>query len=125
MQVPVEWPFYHQVMSSDLGDDLRLTWRKPMCPKCDRRGARCGFKSISSLEVGCSYGHDEPLPEAVALQRGLVMARDASLWPCDVEVDAQAVVKLVSSSIVPCSEFALVVQDIKFQLPDSPNCQNK
>ncbi|KAK4840069.1 hypothetical protein QYF36_027112 [Acer negundo] len=65
VQVPVEWPFYQQVMSSDLRDNLRLTWGKPRCAKCERRGARCGFRSNSSLEVGCAYGHRPGIPKSV------------------------------------------------------------
>ncbi|TXG71226.1 hypothetical protein EZV62_006161 [Acer yangbiense] len=67
VQVPVEWPFYQQVMSSDLRDDLQLTWGKPGCAKCERRGARCGFMSNSSLEVGCAYGHQPGIPKGARI----------------------------------------------------------
>lgn len=50
--VPVEWPFYEQVFSSDLSDDLRLTWAEPRCTGCESRGGRCGFKPNSS-EIEC------------------------------------------------------------------------
>ncbi|TXG70273.1 hypothetical protein EZV62_005208 [Acer yangbiense] len=48
--------------------------------------------------------------------RGLWLERDAGLWPCEVELDALAVVNLVSSPSVPCSEVGLIIQDIKAQL---------
>ncbi|KAL5746528.1 hypothetical protein ACOSP7_027674 [Xanthoceras sorbifolium] len=67
VQVPVDWPFYQPIMSSDLGDDLRLTWGKPRCAKCEKRGAHCGFKSNSSLEIGCSYGHQPGIPKSARI----------------------------------------------------------
>ncbi|KAF2315490.1 hypothetical protein GH714_039932 [Hevea brasiliensis] len=53
-EVPVEWPFYGQILSSDLSDDLRLTWGAPACGKCESRGGRCGPKSNSTPEIVCS-----------------------------------------------------------------------
>lgn len=52
--VPVQWPFYEQVLSSDLGDDLRLMWGAPRCGRCESRGGQCGLKSNSSREIECS-----------------------------------------------------------------------
>uniref|UniRef100_A0A803PPL3 RING-type E3 ubiquitin transferase n=1 Tax=Cannabis sativa TaxID=3483 RepID=A0A803PPL3_CANSA len=52
--VPVEWPFYEKVLSSDLNDHIRLTWDVPTCGRCESRGGRCGFKSNSSREIVCS-----------------------------------------------------------------------
>lgn len=57
VQVPVEWPFYDQVMSSDLSDNLRLTWDEPACGECEKKRGRCGFKNNSSTEIGCLYLH--------------------------------------------------------------------
>ncbi|XP_021682263.2 putative RING-H2 finger protein ATL21B [Hevea brasiliensis] len=52
-EVPVEWPFYGQILSSDLSDDLRLTWGAPSCGKCELRGGHCGLKSNSTPEIVC------------------------------------------------------------------------
>lgn len=59
VSVPVEWPFYEQIWSSNLGDNLRLRWGEPKCKKCEKNGGRCGFKfnNSSSHELGCSYAH--------------------------------------------------------------------
>ncbi|KAM7273344.1 hypothetical protein ACFE04_028008 [Oxalis oulophora] len=54
MEVPVEWPFYEQVMSTDFSGDLRLTWSDPECGKCEAKGGRCGFESSSSHKIVCS-----------------------------------------------------------------------
>lgn len=54
--VPVQWPFFEQVLSSDLSDDLRLTWATPRCGRCESRGGRCGLKANSTTEVECSNG---------------------------------------------------------------------
>lgn len=59
VQVPVGWPFYGQVMSSDLGENLRLSWSQPMCSKCERKGQRCGFMNNSSSDVGCYYNGEK------------------------------------------------------------------
>ncbi|XVE64374.1 hypothetical protein DITRI_Ditri07aG0095900 [Diplodiscus trichospermus] len=52
--VPVEWPFYEQISSSDLSGNLWLTWDKPKCRKCESRGGKCGLKANSSREIVCS-----------------------------------------------------------------------
>ncbi|XVE58388.1 hypothetical protein DITRI_Ditri04bG0165900 [Diplodiscus trichospermus] len=52
--VPVEWPFYEQILSSDLSDNLLLTWNKPKCRKCESRGGKCGLKANSTHEIICS-----------------------------------------------------------------------
>ena len=33
--VPVIWPFYQEILSSDLSEDLLLTWDQPDCGKCE------------------------------------------------------------------------------------------
>lgn len=53
--VPLQFPFYDQVLTSDLGDDLRLSWDSPPCGRCESHGGRCGFKSNSTSEIACSY----------------------------------------------------------------------
>lgn len=55
VSVPVQFPFDEQILSSDLSDDLRLTWDEPGCGKCESQGGRCGFKSNSSHKIVCSH----------------------------------------------------------------------
>ncbi|CAN1126677.1 Putative RING-H2 finger protein ATL21B, partial [Linum perenne] len=55
IMVPMEWPFYEQVTSLDLSEDLRLTWDSPECRRCEAKGGRCGLKGNLSRDVGCSY----------------------------------------------------------------------
>ncbi|XP_059629063.1 putative RING-H2 finger protein ATL21A [Cornus florida] len=62
--VPVQWPFYEQVLSSDLSDDLRLTWVAPKCGRCESRGGRCGFKSNTSREIGCFNAPQHGIPRS-------------------------------------------------------------
>ncbi|KAM4068766.1 hypothetical protein ACB094_12G037100 [Castanea mollissima] len=55
VSVPVQRPFDEQISSSDLNDDLLLTWDEPSgCGKCESRGGQCGFKTNSSHEIVCS-----------------------------------------------------------------------
>lgn len=53
VNVPVQSPFYDQVLSSDLNDDLRLTWNSPPCGRCESHGGRCGFLGNSTFELAC------------------------------------------------------------------------
>ncbi|CAJ1974384.1 unnamed protein product [Sphenostylis stenocarpa] len=54
VKVPVQSPFYDQVMSSELVEDLRLSWDSPACGRCESHGGRCGFKSNDTFELDCS-----------------------------------------------------------------------
>ncbi|RDY08687.1 putative RING-H2 finger protein ATL21A, partial [Mucuna pruriens] len=54
VKVPVRSPFYDRVLSSDLSDDLRLSWDSPPCGRCESHGGRCGFKSNDTSELDCS-----------------------------------------------------------------------
>ncbi|XP_006280571.2 RING-H2 finger protein ATL20 [Capsella rubella] len=74
--VPVRWPFYEQtVSSSDLSDNLWLTWRVPRCRKCEIRGGKCGIKSNSSRDTICSHVHKPAIPRraryAIAIGAGI------------------------------------------------------
>ncbi|KAF7147489.1 hypothetical protein RHSIM_Rhsim03G0207000 [Rhododendron simsii] len=62
--VPVEWPFYEAVLSSDLSGDLRLTWAEPRCGRCESRGGWCGLKSNSSVDVVCTNAPKRGLPRS-------------------------------------------------------------
>jgi hypothetical protein len=55
--VPVIWPFYQEILSSDLSEDLLLTWDQPDCGKCESRGGRCGFRTNSSETVCSNVPH--------------------------------------------------------------------
>ncbi|XVF53412.1 hypothetical protein PTKIN_Ptkin05aG0097700 [Pterospermum kingtungense] len=52
--VPVQWPFYEHIFSSDLSGNLWLMWNKPKCGKCESRGGKCGIKANSTGEIVCS-----------------------------------------------------------------------
>ncbi|WCJ36825.1 RING/U-box superfamily protein [Euphorbia peplus] len=65
MGIPVEWPFYGEILSSDLSDDLRLTWFGPSCGKCESRGGRCGLKDNTTTgEIVCSHPHLRGIPRS-------------------------------------------------------------
>lgn len=51
--VPVQWSYFEQLLSSDLSDNIRLTWGAPNCGKCESQGGRCRLKSNSSNEIDC------------------------------------------------------------------------
>ncbi|KAJ6411042.1 hypothetical protein OIU84_007736 [Salix udensis] len=50
---PVNWPLYQQILSTDFSEDLRLTWEKPWCGKCESGGGRCSALKTNSSEVVC------------------------------------------------------------------------
>ncbi|XP_012090086.1 uncharacterized protein LOC105648341 isoform X3 [Jatropha curcas] len=68
--VPVEWPFYGQIFSSDLSNDLRLSWGEPGCGKCESRGGRCGPQSNSTTEIVCSHPKQREPGTTLTLQGG-------------------------------------------------------
>ncbi|MCD9638154.1 hypothetical protein HAX54_021928 [Datura stramonium] len=52
--VPVQWPFFEQVVSSDLSADIRITWSNPDCRMCESRGGRCRLKNTAfTPEIIC------------------------------------------------------------------------
>ncbi|XP_020212066.1 putative RING-H2 finger protein ATL21B [Cajanus cajan] len=53
VNVPVQLPFYDRVLSSELSDDLRLSWDSPACGRCESHGGRCGFKGNDTVELDC------------------------------------------------------------------------
>nr|AVL95378.1 transcription factor RH2-2 [Diospyros kaki] len=63
ISVPVQLPFYEEVFSSDLSNDLRLTWNKPSCGRCETKGEQCGFKSNASLEIICRNSPQHGIPK--------------------------------------------------------------
>ncbi|KAK2649974.1 hypothetical protein Ddye_017463 [Dipteronia dyeriana] len=92
------------------------------------------YKQVTVSLIGQVYGVAksmqkwEPLTigkivEASALYQGLVLARETGLWSCEVELDAQVVVNLVSSPMVTCSKVGPVVHDIKGLLSLSKECK--
>lgn len=62
--VPVEWPFYEQVISSVLSEDLWLQWDAPRCGRCVFRGGRCGLKGNSTTEIECTNIPQRGIPRA-------------------------------------------------------------
>ncbi|CAK9140512.1 unnamed protein product [Ilex paraguariensis] len=56
LPVPVSWPnVYEDSFTSDLTDDLQLTWDVPNCEDCEARGGMCDFKNNTSREISCFY----------------------------------------------------------------------
>lgn len=54
LPIPVSWPIqYDEGYSSELQDDLRLTWYSPACGDCEEQGGICGFKTNNTIETGC------------------------------------------------------------------------
>ncbi|KAK3230934.1 hypothetical protein Dsin_002815 [Dipteronia sinensis] len=58
----------------------------------------------------------------ITLLRGLKMAKDSGLWPCEVEIDTQTIVNLIESPGSPLSDIGLVIKDIELFLESSPAC---
>ncbi|KAL2511290.1 putative RING-H2 finger protein ATL21A [Abeliophyllum distichum] len=53
LPIPVSWPFQNQKFSSDLNDDLKLTWNVPDCVDCEEKSGICGFENSTSREIQC------------------------------------------------------------------------
>lgn len=53
LPIPVSLPFQNQGFSSDLNDDLKLTWNIPDCIDCEVKGGTCGFENSSSRVIQC------------------------------------------------------------------------
>ncbi|WCJ22409.1 RING/U-box superfamily protein [Euphorbia peplus] len=52
--IPVPLPVENnEWFSSQLGNDLELTWYSPNCNECETKGGICGFKSNTSQAIGC------------------------------------------------------------------------
>ncbi|XP_010555723.1 PREDICTED: putative RING-H2 finger protein ATL21A [Tarenaya hassleriana] len=75
VDVPVLWGFDEQIASSDLSENLWLTWRVPRCRGCEIRGGRCGPKSNSTPEIVCSNVPKSGIPMraryAIAIGAGI------------------------------------------------------
>ncbi|KAK3218516.1 hypothetical protein Dsin_012486 [Dipteronia sinensis] len=56
------------------------------------------------------------------LNKGLMMAIYAGLWPSEVEIDAQTIVNLIVSPGIPLSNVGMVIQDIKLLLEEYHVC---
>ncbi|XP_009790335.1 putative RING-H2 finger protein ATL21A [Nicotiana tabacum] len=62
--VPVQWPFFEQVLSSDLSGDIRLSWANPDCRKCESKGGRCGLRKTNfSQQIVCENVRQRGLPK--------------------------------------------------------------
>ncbi|PHU09733.1 hypothetical protein BC332_21593 [Capsicum chinense] len=54
LSLPFSWTSeYEPVFSSDLNNDLVLTWDEPNCQDCEAKRDRCGFKNATTGEVRC------------------------------------------------------------------------
>ncbi|KAL8534557.1 hypothetical protein ACS0TY_010537 [Phlomoides rotata] len=73
--VPVQWDFFEPVVTSDLSEDIRLTWGSPRCRRCESRRGWCGYKSVNSTAIGCRDAGRNGLPKgaryAIMLGAGL------------------------------------------------------
>lgn len=96
MPVPVQWPYFEQVWSSDLSEDIRLTWAAPQCGRCESRGGRCGFKSNSSSAIECQTE-----------RRGLPRAARYSI---SVGVGVPAILLIVGLGVYICSRIKASVR---------------
>ncbi|KAF3678685.1 hypothetical protein FXO38_03110 [Capsicum annuum] len=62
--VPVQWPFFEQVVSTDLSADIRVTWANPDCRSCESRGGRCSLKRTTfSREIVCENARGVGFPK--------------------------------------------------------------
>lgn len=52
--VPVQWDFFQPVETSDLSEDIRLTWGSPRCRRCESRGDWCGYRTVNSTVIQCT-----------------------------------------------------------------------
>ncbi|KAJ7951297.1 putative Ring finger protein [Quillaja saponaria] len=55
LPIPVTWPIEDQEFTTDLNDDLQLTWDIPDCGDCEAQGGMCGFVSKNSHQLGCFH----------------------------------------------------------------------
>lgn len=57
--IPISFPgrYYYRPSSAGLYDDLQLSWDSPKCSLCEANGGLCGYKSNTSLEIGCTFRH--------------------------------------------------------------------
>ncbi|XP_057969227.1 putative RING-H2 finger protein ATL21A [Malania oleifera] len=63
--VPVQRAVYEYGRPSEIASaDLQLRWDEPDCRACEEKRAICGFKSNSSLEIGCSGAPHSGLPRS-------------------------------------------------------------
>ncbi|KAG8390408.1 hypothetical protein BUALT_Bualt01G0080200 [Buddleja alternifolia] len=60
--VPVQWGFFEPVMTTDLADNIRLTWGSPRCGRCEERRGRCGLRSVNSTEIECRNAARRGIP---------------------------------------------------------------
>ncbi|KAK2638091.1 hypothetical protein Ddye_025886 [Dipteronia dyeriana] len=71
-----------------------------------------GAVLASSTQVAGAF-FSPMVAEAMAILTGLEFAQESGLFPCMVESNAQIVVKLIQSDIVPLSEVGIVIRDIR------------
>ncbi|KAH6815451.1 RING/U-box superfamily protein [Perilla frutescens var. frutescens] len=62
--VPVEREFSEKVPTSDLSEDIMLTWAWPRCRRCESRGGRCGFRGQNTTQIVCRHADRHGLPRS-------------------------------------------------------------
>ncbi|KAK4418519.1 putative RING-H2 finger protein ATL21A [Sesamum alatum] len=53
LPIPVLWPQDDDWLSSNLDEDLLLTWNVPSCGGCEARGGVCGFENSTTDQILC------------------------------------------------------------------------
>ncbi|KAL2339632.1 hypothetical protein Fmac_007572 [Flemingia macrophylla] len=84
VNVPVQSPFYDGVVSSELSEDLRLSWDSPACGRCESHGGRCGFKTNNTLELDCYRAPSEGISRGVCYTIAICIGVPALL--CSIAV---------------------------------------
>ncbi|KAL0428740.1 UNVERIFIED_CONTAM: putative RING-H2 finger protein ATL21A [Sesamum radiatum] len=62
LPIPVLWPQDDVWLSSNLDEDLRLTWNVPSCGGCEARGGVCGFENSTSDQIWCFTDPESVIP---------------------------------------------------------------
>ncbi|OMO64299.1 hypothetical protein CCACVL1_21877 [Corchorus capsularis] len=71
LPIPISWPASSvEEFTSDLHQDIQLTWFAPQCGDCESQGGVCAFKSNSSEEIDCFH-----LPKSGKKHDGLQVFR--------------------------------------------------
>ncbi|GFP82568.1 putative RING-H2 finger protein atl21a [Phtheirospermum japonicum] len=90
VSIPMQWvyPLFHWG-GKGLVEDFELAWGEPKCGKCEKRGGICGYKGVSSLEIGCSkaFGLSTSAKDAIIVGvgiPGLVCMIGLAIFACHI-----------------------------------------
>ncbi|KAK2635434.1 hypothetical protein Ddye_030226 [Dipteronia dyeriana] len=67
---------------------------------------------LASCAQVIQLNYSPVLAEAIAILKGLRFAVESGIWPCMIESDAQVVVSMINSDLLPLDEIGLVINDI-------------